>query len=164
MLKKFIIFIITMFLVLINTGINAPLADNSKYVRVVEDTEIYRSLEMTSSNIIALAKRGDVFKCVSSNSNYSVIIMFSGKGRYIDSSNVYPIIYTYNLPKKEICQEISLLIDQIIIDTQSQTKKITSNDNYEKIYDQLLDQNLLELFHLCKIMTCEYSQIVQASR
>ncbi|MBA7572562.1 hypothetical protein ES708_14345 [subsurface metagenome] len=34
-------------------------------------------------------------------------------------------------------------------------------NNCQKNYNQLLDQNLLELLHLCKINPCEYSKIPQ---
>jgi hypothetical protein len=70
-----------------------------------------------------MAKKGDVFKCVSASSVHSVIILFSGKGRYIENSKIYPIVYDYNLPEKEICQEINILIESVIRDSKLQAKK-----------------------------------------
>ncbi|MBA7572563.1 hypothetical protein ES708_14346 [subsurface metagenome] len=70
-----------------------------------------------------MPKKGDVFKCVSISSIHSVIILFSSKGRYIDSSKVYPIVYTFNLTKKEICQEINILIENVTKDLKLQAKK-----------------------------------------
>lgn len=166
MLKKIILSIVLLFLIITNIGIIYSYNNNLQHVRVLEDTYIYKSPKFTLSNIIAIAEKGDVFKSVSnSQNNYTVTIitMFSGNGRYIDSLKVYPIEYEYNLPRKEICKEILVLIDDIIRNTKEQAKKISNNNNFDENYNLLIDKNLIELFHQCKINPCEYSKILQSS-
>jgi len=55
---------------------------------------------------------------------HCLVILFFGKGRYIDSSKVYPIAHTFYLLKKEICQEINILIENVTKDSKLEAKNV----------------------------------------
>jgi len=138
----------------------------AEYIKVIkEGVSIY---EEANNNLATVgnANYGDIFKCIELGENFSKIVLFSGKARYINSLYIIKVDYSVKVPDRAICREINTLIEDVKKNTNLEAENnylkesIKETRNYKEYYDFLIDRNLLGLFQSCDINSADYSQII----
>lgn len=168
-MKKKILLLVVVVIVLglVYSAISATESISTRFIEITGNTVNIRTGPSTSTTIVALAKKGDIFELKGEINGWYKINMFSGEYRYVHKSLAKLTTYTISLPSSaSIRQEIFNLIGEAedrSMDEADQKypmnipNNIDQNIDYERL---LIDKYKLTIFHEFKIQPVIYKELV----
>jgi len=168
MKKKILLLVVTVVVLgLVYSAILAAESIPTRFIEITGNTVNIRTGPSTSTTIVALAKKGDIFELKGEINGWYKINMFSGEYRYVHKSLAKLTTYTISLPSSaSIRQEIFNLIGEAedrAMDEADQKypmnipNNIDQNIDYERL---LIDKYKLTIFHEFKIQPVIYKELV----